>query len=131
MRILILDDDLTRHRTFAQNLDGHDVTHAQTYDICLKALMTCEPFDIVYLDHDLNDFGALSIGPSTSMYRGLRELDGRDVARFIAGQLPKNQHPKHIVVHSWNDDGGDEMMKILEPTGISLSRETFHPNIGR
>jgi CheY-like chemotaxis protein len=130
VRILILDDDLARHHVFADNLEGHEVIHCQTYDTCLQALMNEGPFDVVFLDHDLNDH-ASSIGPSVSMYGGLREYDGRDVAHFIAKELPRDLRPKKIVVHSWNDTDGDKMMDILAPLGIPLEREEFHPNIGR
>jgi CheY-like chemotaxis protein len=131
VRILILDDDLERHEVFARNFEGYDVVHCQTYDSCLQALVNQGPFDVVFLDHDLNDH-ARSVGPMVSMYGGyggLREYDGRDVARFIAKQLQPALLPKQIVVHSWNDTEGDEMMKILAPLGLPLRREEFHPNI--
>ncbi len=130
MRILVLDDDLTRHHTFARNLRGHEVVHAQTYDSALAALLDAPRFDLVYLDHDLNDFGQLSIGPSDSMYGGVREMDGRDVASFIARSLPQHKRPKRFIVHSWNEEGAAMMIMILRRAGFPCDKEEFHPNIG-
>lgn len=47
MRILVLDDDKARHRTFKQNLIGHLVTHVFTVDAAREALVR-DTFDVVY-----------------------------------------------------------------------------------
>ena len=131
MRIFILDDDLTRHKTFAMNLRGKDSLHVQTYDSAVKALQESERFDVFFLDHDLNDFGQRSLGPSDSMYGGVREMTGADFCRFIANELPESKHPDIIVIHSWNDSGAKSMVSILRHTGIPLLVERFHQHSGK
>jgi CheY-like chemotaxis protein len=126
VRILVLDDDLRRHAVFANNLQGHEVTHVHTYNTMLKTLLTQPPFDLVYLDYDLNDFGAFSIGPSSS--GGLRKLTGADVALFIISKLPKERQPKRAVIHSWND-GAAMISRILRIGGVPFRDEMFHDKI--
>lgn len=131
MRIFVLDDDIKRHQTFALNMKGQDSLHVQTYDSAVKALQEAERFDVYFLDHDLNDFGQRSIGPSDSMYGGARELNGADFCRFITKELPESKHPDMIIIHSWNDNGAQNMVKALRNSGIPLQVERFHPNSGR
>lgn len=126
-----MDDDPERHVTFARNLTGHAVTHVRTYDGVVAELLAAPCFDVLYLDRDLNAYGLRSIGPTDAMYGGIRLLTGEDVARFIAKRLPKDRYPKKIVVHSWNDEGGDRIMSILSQSGIPLEREPYHLWIGR
>lgn len=131
-RIFVLDDDIARHKTFALNLRGQDSLHVQTYDSAVKALQEGERFDVFFLDHDLNDFGQRSIGPTISMYgSGVRELTGADFCRFIANELSEEKHPDLIVIHSWNDSGAQNMVSILKPTGIPLQVQKFNPTMGR
>lgn len=131
MRILVLDDDMERHQAFARNFDGHDVVHVDCYDGALAALLKQPRFDVVYLDHDLNDFGLKSYGPGDSMYGGLRELDGHDVAVFMARELPEPKYPERVVVHSWNPEGAKAMLTTLRKANFDAEMEPFHVNIGR
>jgi NAD+-processing family protein with receiver domain len=131
VRILVLDDDPERHVTFARNLIGHEVTHVQSFDGVIAELLHSPRFDIVYLDRDLNDHGLRSIGPTDAMYGGIRKLTGEDVAHFIAKKLARDKYPKKIVVHSWNEHGGERIMNILARSGIPLEREPYHLWIGR
>lgn len=131
MRILVLDDDLRRHQVFAQNLRGHDVTHAHTYDDAIKAVLNEPRFELYFLDHDLNDFGQRSIGPATSMYGGVREMTGSDFANFIVQRVPSKRYPDVFVVHSVNPAGAANMVQVLKRTGLPVVREPFHVEIGR
>lgn len=131
MRIFILDDDIRRHQAFAQNLAGHDVTHAHSYDMGVKALLQEERFHLFFLDRDLNDFGLRSIGPTTSMYGGIRELTGEDFCRFIAGELPKEKYPDLFVIHSHNENGAARMEELLRALKVRIHVERFHNRLGR
>jgi CheY-like chemotaxis protein len=131
MRILILDDDLTRHKTFARNLKDHDLTHVHTYDEAVKAARENEKFDVFFLDHDLNDFPHFSsVGPP-SMYGGVRELTGEDFTRWITAKLPPAKLPNMVWIHSYNPDGAKRMRQTLTPLGIKIVVEPFHSGIGR
>ena len=129
MRILVLDDDPERHSHFASNLTSHQVVHVDTYDKVCDQLARSERFDLVYLDHDLNDHQARSVGGPT-MYGGPRELDGRDVATFIAKKLPKDKRPKKVIVHSWNQTGAAQMVAVLQKAGLPVRYEMWHPHMG-
>lgn len=136
MRILVLDDDDNRHSYFRRQFIGHDVTHVHTYSKCLEALLGSEPFEVVFLDHDLNDNGYRSLAPSRpghtpremTHYSREGELDGRDVAEDMVQILPVEKRPYQVVVHSWNPDGANEMMAILRDGGFkNVVRWEFNP----
>ncbi len=128
MRILILDDDATRLYTFSRNLQRHDVTRADTIDDFVRAMRSGPHFDIIYLDHDLNDFGERSVWPG--MY-GPQKLTGVDACNFMLNQVPRTKWPKQFVIHSWNQSGAIEMARVLKRTGIPIRIERFHSQIGR
>lgn len=121
MRILVLDDDDIRHQAFARRFINHSVVHAMTVDEACDALNK-EKFDLVHLDHDLNDHGHRSV--AASMY-GQVELTGFDVARFIARDLTIDNRPDRVVIHSWNPPGAKMMAEILRDADISVSYEPF------
>lgn len=121
MRILFLDDNPQRHDAADECFDGAEVVHAWTYWDAI-GLLEDERFDVIYLDHDLNDWESASV--ITGMY-GSRELTGLDVARFIARQLRRDMSPGRIVVHSWNPAGASSMVQILKSVGIPTVYEPF------
>lgn len=130
MRILVLDDDENRHDYFARELAllGQEVVHTWTYDQCVDALTNQDRFDVVFLDHDLNDHGVKSVMVGGSLYGGIQELDGRDVAYYMAQRLDKDKRPGQVVVHSWNPDGAREMVQILRDDGYTnVVRWEFNP----
>ena len=52
MRILILDDDHSRHKQFSKKYASEDLTHVFTAHVCIELLKRYE-YDYVFLDHDL------------------------------------------------------------------------------
>lgn len=117
MNILILDDDENRHRGFIGAFRGsaHKLTHAWTSQEANSRLHGCsgEPrFDVVFLDHDLGEFGEHSLGT------------GLHVAREVAA-LPKDRAPTLVVVHSHNPDGAHAMMRVLAHTDIPTERMPY------
>lgn len=128
MRVLVLDDDNTRHRTFQRNLIGHErVLHVHTADEACAAV-NAEQFDAVFLDHDLNHFEYVSMDYN-SLYGGSKELTGVDVARCIARLAPEKQ-PKLIIVHSFNGPGALNIVAALKGTRSQVVRQLFNPGIG-
>ena len=114
MRILILDDDENRHRAFIGALRGHSLTHAWTSQEANHHLHdpAHDGFDVVFLDHDLGEFGEHSAGT------------GLHVAHEVAG-LSEDRRPTLTVVHSHNPDGAAEMMRVLYRAGLNAQREPF------
>lgn len=139
MRILVLDDDDERHGYFRRQFIGHDVTHAYTYSECMDALLNTPNFEVVFLDHDLNDNGYRSTAESRpdhapkepTIYSDLpEELDGCCVAEDVVRLLPVEKRPFQIIVHSWNHGGAAEMMAILRDGGFkNLVRWEFNPQV--
>lgn len=127
MRILVLDDDEVRHERFAEVFKTYDIKHVWTYDEACHALEHLGPWDLVYLDHDLNDFEAKSMAEHEGPYGGYyRELTGFDVVRFITRQLAKEKHPPEVIVHSWNPGGARMMITELREHGIKCSYRMFN-----
>ena len=118
---MVLDDNVERHNAFDNCFNKDQVEHAWTYWDAV-ALLDSELFDLVYLDHDLNDFEHTSIAQCSW---GDRELTGVDIARFIALELDVSKRPKRVIVHSWNPDGARLMVNILRDVGILSTYEPF------
>lgn len=128
MRVLVLDDDNTRHKTFKKNLIGHDVVHVHTYDEAVTALEG-ERFNVMYLDHDLNLEGihrSVMIDEETGIEW---ELTGADVARAIVA-LPSEKHPERTIVHSYNPSGAANIVAILHDARIEAVRNLFSGSSG-
>lgn len=122
MRILILDDDENRHGTFAHWFIDHYVCHAYTFDEFVNAILN-ETWDIVFLDHDLNDYGKTSIGDKGY---GQVEMTGLDAASQMA-RIPQEKRPFQVVVHSWNPPGAANMVDLLNDMGFNVLRWEFDP----
>lgn len=117
--ILFLDDAGYRHDKFQELLDvdlkigcspPEDVHFADKFVECLNVLLLWSPFDLILLDHDLQDFGTSD------------ERTGYHVAYFIAHILPVNLRPKEVWVHSANPPGAERMVSELDRVGIPCKR---------
>jgi hypothetical protein len=117
MKMLILDDDETRHYWFSFRFSDHERTHVRNYFEAIDALVS-DRFDIAFLDHDLDE---LAVSPQ---YVDHRPLNGMDVVRFIIN-LPEADRPKHFVVHSLNPVGGLRMHNELLRNGCESIRWPF------
>ncbi len=129
MRILILDDDDIRHEAFTRRLHiKHDCVHVHTAQGAMEALHANPAFDIVFLDHDLNDHQYTSTETLRSAETASSmkvNLTGYRVAAFISKELAAEKRPATVVVHSWNTPGGDSMMMVLKEGGIRALRWFF------
>jgi hypothetical protein len=124
MKILILDDDLDRHHSFARLFTPkHSTLHVQSVAKCVEALRETR-FDVVFLDHDLADF--CDENTEVGMY-GSRDLTGVDVALFMAKDLPEDRRPGEIIVHSWNPAGAKRMVETLQGAGFNVRYQRFDP----
>jgi CheY-like chemotaxis protein len=125
MNILVLDDDLDRHYTFARVFADakHQSVHVQTVAKCIEALKETK-FDLVYLDRDLSDF--CDENKVVGMY-GTQEFTGEDVANWMAKELPEERRPKEVVVHSWNQPGAARMILTLRDAGFNVRYKCFNP----
>jgi hypothetical protein len=110
MKILFLDDNLERHKTFmSNNRVGNTLLQAFTAHQALSFMLLHEDIDAIYLDHDLDC--------STNNICCNDEEDGRYVCRqMVEYNLHKDAY---IMIHSLNFDGGKEMKSILEDAGYT------------
>jgi CheY-like chemotaxis protein len=115
MKILFLDDDVTvRHALFKGHCGTHEVTYVTTVDEAINALDTSPRFDLIYLDHDLEDRVFVPPGPDTGYW----------VARHIT-KMPKSKHPSEVIVHSWNESAALKMLDLLSDNGIKCKHRFF------
>ena len=122
-RVLFLDDDAERHLVADKRwpTSDHEVFHA--WNVCQfeRMLLKYGPFDLISLDHDLGDFRESNDG----YVGGYGERTGLDAARFICIELPAEQRPATVIVHSWNPVGAERMLKLLQDYGIPCRQELF------
>ncbi|MDO8611144.1 MAG: hypothetical protein Q7R95_11515, partial [bacterium] len=105
MRILIVDDQETRHKKIQSLvMDYFDkpvsIWSAYTVKSAIKFLKQ-EEFDVIFLDHDLGE----------NIYQDSNELDtGYQIAKFI---IAAGINTKEIIVHSMNYPGAMNILDIL------------------
>jgi hypothetical protein len=103
MKILILDDDLARHKSFARKFIGHSLTHTETVEDCIEQLKYGN-WDGVFLDHDL---GGLQMVES-----GGNEPTGYDVAVWM-NENPDAWNAREVYIHSFNPEGAARMQRLI------------------
>lgn len=121
LKVLFLDDDPERHDAFFKGLKrrGIDAELAEihvAYSImdAQNELRDNSAFDIAFLDHDLG-------GRQMVMQR---EGTGTIVAEYIAA-MPPEQHPRLVVVHSFNAVGAGRMVETLRNAGVRCLQIPF------
>jgi hypothetical protein len=114
--ILFLDDNPDRHRQFDIQYSGCDVVHCYTVDQfvdCLKSDVF-DHFDMISLDHDLNDFDSKSTN-----YDG-QEATGMDACGAMVKHKFANKLPDVIHIHSVNPCGANNMRSFLQSRGLTV-----------
>jgi CheY-like chemotaxis protein len=115
IRVLILDDIELRHDAFRTILPDVDRTHVYTASQAITALLEYPPFDLICLDHDLDQSPDRIVNPG----------NGTQVARFIARDLPRSHYPKNALIHSANPAGADRMAALIREVGIPVTLKPF------
>lgn len=119
MNILILDDDTRRHSSYAVRLKDHTVKHVMTmHDFMTEVNM--HRWDIVYLDHDLNEHQFKSVWGNGDKQTGV------DAADFL---VRRSLNPSvRVIIHSWNEIGAMKMAKLLRSRGFRVVLEPWVPS---
>lgn len=114
--ILVLDDDTFRLDAFSRWYAETDkVTLVKSVEEACQQLLN-QVFDLVFLDHDLGDV-------TQDPYP--RERTGMDVAIFISN-LPREQRPGRVIVHSVNVMGAIRMVReLVTNAGVAASPIPF------
>lgn len=123
MRILILDDHEIRHRVseIIFSVLGVQSVHVYTAADCIAKLDQSQidaPFDVVFLDHDLQHMGFVEEPDSLVGH-------GREVSQFIRNKLHPIKYPKRIIVHSMNEKGAMKMVAEIRHVGIPVLYRQF------
>jgi CheY-like chemotaxis protein len=114
VRILVIDDDPERRENFRFWFIGHALTQAPNFDAGLEALADGTPWDVAFLDHDLDMFN--EHGQPQRSDSGAH--NGQDIAAAIDA-MPPCRRPRRIVVHSWNGFGAALMAEAMRADGNS------------
>jgi ActR/RegA family two-component response regulator len=110
MRILFLDDDQRRKRTFRSNFPSAKIV--STASETIHQLMTDE-YNVVFLDHDLG--GEVYVDSD-------REDTGMEVVRWIADNRPNIEK---VFIHSCNKDAAAKMHSSLRQAEYDSSLMPF------
>lgn len=131
-RVLFLDDAPWRHKLVRAKMEGPDsafeVVHVWTVDECIEAIQTKGPFDLIYLDHDLNDY--IDKTGKFSKYSGMygdQRLNGTHVTNWMVRNMPDRPE---VIVHSWNHSGAQSMVSQLTQSGFYTKWELFNGACG-
>jgi CheY-like chemotaxis protein len=116
--ILFLDDNPARHTVMDARYPNDLVVHAYDIHAFRAALEEHERFDMISLDHDLNDFEARS-------YIGDSDATGRDACGYMMKY--RDKLPPVIIIHSGNDDGSKDMAEFLASRGVVSRRRILYP----
>lgn len=116
-RVLILDDDESRHSHFDKMLPQSSRTHVYTAQQAITTLEDSPAFDVVFLDHDLPK--------SANLLNVTDPGTGLDVATYIAKELDHSKKPGLVWIHSWNADGRRKMARILRAAEIPTTVQRF------
>lgn len=100
MTFLILEDDASRQKHFNQHLIGNEVTIKATTTEVIQ-LLESQNWDVLSLDHDLNQQTHVVSGPGT----------GFEVAQWLVAHPERK--PKLIVFHTFNTLGASNMSDLL------------------
>lgn len=111
MKILFLDDDPNRGERFLR--EHGDVVWTKTARSTIDVLFDFDPFDVVYLDHDLGGEVYVDSG---------REDTGMEVVRWVEANRPA---VGRFVVHSLNYPAAAQMVGRLRDAGYEAEYVPF------
>lgn len=99
-KVLILEDNKDRINTFKAKLSDHDLYFFDDVQEAVQAYALMGPYDLILLDHDLDDkIFVDSSEPNT----------GYQFALFLSSQDTSAQ----IIIHSMNARGAQNMKAVL------------------
>lgn len=72
----------------------------------------------LFLDFDIHDEGDRTLREWLNVHPKRKELDGLDLATYVAKRLPIDKRPDHIIIHSRNPIGRKLMHEYLHRKGL-------------
>lgn len=110
MKVLFVDDDPNRWKSFTQNNVSLVSTRARLVEDAVNILKS-DKFDIICLDHDMDD-------PPLRLWLP----NGTDLAKWM---VENKIECKVIFLHSLNDEGRARMLDILTKAGYTVLDEPW------
>ena len=110
IRVFLLDDDLRRHKWFAERFKGDFIDMAQNVSQA-QQLLGENSYDAIFLDHDLHPEHYNSSDRDD-------ERTGYAIASWLAAN-PHLQRASTILVHTRNADGAMRMVEEMRRAGRS------------
>lgn len=115
MKILIIDDQSERHFGYRSiYYPQNEMRKAFTVKSAIAELERFN-FDLVHLDHDLQDFENFNDG------RKPIEHTGMEICKYLINK----QYSGKVIIHSWNTVAAHQMKKMFEDNGIDVSYEPY------
>jgi len=115
--VFLLDDDERRHRWFERRLEGDDLAIAESVEDA-KQILEGEPFDAIFLDHDL-----LPHHYETNDHDDY-DRTGYAIAEWL-NDRPDLQKAATIIVHTRNADAAIPMVQKLRESGRNVEYCAF------
>lgn len=116
IRVFLLDDDVRRHKWFANRFRGDFIDIADNVSKA-QELLSAGSYDAIFLDHDLHPehYHATSTDD---------ERTGYAIASWL-GSNPDLQRASTILVHTRNADGAMRMVEELRRAGRAAEYVPF------
>lgn len=102
-RIFVLEDDPERIIWLHERLYGHECKFVHTSD---RHGEFEPPYDLILLDHDIGN-GPTKWGPDSGVV----------FVKRLEDRLPEGAR---VIVHSWNKDGAERMVRLLQEMGAAV-----------
>jgi hypothetical protein len=115
--VMVLDDDVRRHRWFRKRFSGDHLDTAETVDEA-KVLLAESVYDAIFLDHDL-----LPHHYESNEHDDFSST-GYAIAEFLS-ENPDLQRAATIIVHTRNADAAIPMVQKLRETGRNVEYCAF------
>ncbi len=110
-KILIIEDDEQRIEEFTIHLAGvHEFQFASSAQYAIEKLLfhSDEPFDYIFLDHDLDEENTGKNG------------EGIDVVNFVVKDKFTAYRNAVFILHTMNPVGAENMEKVLKQAGFQV-----------
>lgn len=116
-RVVVLEDKDKRLDIFKCWFTNYDLACTKTIREGVNLLLEKQA-DFLFLDFDIHDPGDRTLREWLRVPSKRRELDGLDLAYYVAKRLPIEKRPKHIIIHSRNPVGRRLMREYLEKRDV-------------
>jgi len=115
--VFLLDDDERRHRWFERRFEGDDLAIAENVEEA-KQILEGDPFDAIFLDHDLLPHHYESNDHDDY------DRTGYAIAEWLNAR-PDLQKAATIIVHTRNADAAIPMVQKLRASGRNVEYCAF------